>query len=87
MEKTIVVNSYFGKTYTVEYSDDETLDELKGKLLSIIQEPNVNDFDFVYAGRRIKNTQGTLGELINGGSSVIFLNAKGVHGGCSVPVC
>lgn len=83
----MTVNTYFGKVYNIEYSDDETLDELKAKLFSVIEVADVKDFDFVYAGRRIKNTQGTIGELINGGSPVIYLNAKGVHGGCSVGAC
>ena len=49
--------------------------------------PNITDFDFIYGGRKIKNTQGTLGDLIQQGSPVIYLNAKGVHAGCSIPAC
>ena len=88
MERQLEVTTYFGKKLTVGYSADESLQELKAKILSLLSDqPEIKDLELIYRGRLVRNQTHTLGELIDPTCATIYVNAKGVHGGCSKIAC
>lgn len=59
------------------------MEELKGKVISLIPPgTGVQDIDFIYRGKMLKDTNKKLKEVIDPSNRSLFANAKGVHGGC-----
>lgn len=48
----------------------------------LTDQPTINDFDLLYRGKLIKDKDQTLGSFIDPSTPTIYVNSKGVQGGC-----
>ena len=78
----VEVKTYWGKSYKIEYSEDETVEELKVKFLSL--DSTLEDCDLIYKGKKLTDTTLSIESVLKSKEdiSAFFIMSKGV-GSCN----